>query len=151
MLFSGVTSVFPVPSNEDVEITEQQQEKFVKCVLTNTPYTEAVKFGDISVVFTTPNAREYEVLANVENDKFADYLFASNIKSIRKGEEILYVKNAEQGMEEILTRLTKLFQDSIVFPLLVGYWYQFRSRYNKLYKEALSPSFFVKERTTSGG
>lgn len=151
MLFSGVASVYSMPRRDDIQITEEQEERFIKCVLTNQPFTEVVKLGDLTVVFTTPSAEEYPILSQADEDVFADWLFYSNIKSIRKGEEVLYTKSTDVSLDERGARIRKIFGDSVAFPVLVGHWYRFRETYNQLYRKAMDPNFFVPKSVTSGG
>ena len=147
MLFQGVTDVFKFPDRETVVPTEEQEETFVRCVLDGKPFTQTVTIGNVVIVFTTPSADEYPILHSAEKDLFADYLFVSNIQSIRQKEQVLYLKESTVNFNERIDKLTKLFKDSIVLPLIVGHWYKFRELYNKLFEMAISSDFFERKRS----
>lgn len=148
MFFQGVADVFKFPDRESIVPTEEQEEVFIRCVLEGKPFTQTVTVGNVVVVFTTPTADEYPVLHSAEKDLFADYLFVSNIQSIRQKEQILYLKESTVNFDERIKKLTGVFKDSIVLPLIVGYWYKFRELYNKLFEMAVSPDFFERKRST---
>jgi len=148
MFFQGITDVFKFPDRESVVPTKEQEEAFVRCVLEGKPFTQTVTIGNVIVVFTTPSSDEYPILHSAEKDQFADYLFVSNIQSIRQKEQVLYLKESTVSFDERMNKLVQLFKDSIILPLVVGYWYKFRELYNKLFEMAISPDFFERKRST---
>jgi len=145
MLFYGGSDVFKLPSKDEIKPTEEQEKQFVKCVLEGKPFTQTVTVGNVVVLFTTPSAEEYPILHAAERDLFADYLFVSNIQSIRQGEQVLYLKDAKTNFNDRIAKLTQIFKDSIILPLIVGHWYRFREIYNKLFEMAVSPDFFERK------
>jgi len=151
MFFTGVSAVFPLPKKEDVEPTEEQESRFVRCVLSNKPFTETVKIGEFHIVLTTPSADEYSLLNQTDEEEFADALFAVSIQSIRRGDEIVYLKDTAQDTSQRMEKIRKIFNASVVLPVLVGEWYRFRTVYNKLYSKAMTPGFFVQRKDMSGG
>lgn len=148
MFFTGISSVFKLPKADTIEPSAEDEEKFVTCVLEGKPFTKTVTVGNYVVTFTTPSANEYKILGTIEDDIFADYLFVSNVQTIRRGENVLYIKDENSNFEDRLNKLSSIFKDAVVFPIIVGLWYEFRIKYNKLYEKAISADFFGQRKNT---
>jgi len=145
MLLRGISTL--VNLKREINVTEQELDKFIEAVLTNEPFIQTYSIGTLKIVCQSPNSKDYEELGALSNkDEFEYAVIKAVLKEVSINDTIIYEKN------DTCTDWKTYFADTIgkspLQILVLEKVVYFYNLFVKLLQELLAPDFFGKTKHT---